>query len=214
VQCPRRASEVAAFPPSRMRIVAHAYKDLAQDKFIIGLKIKTKLPFKGLGINAPAREVLHADLKPGNVLTFQRRGEQDPSVVAKLADFGLATPFGSQVAGCNVYTPMYRPVECWCAGRQKLRLSWQSDVHALGCVFYDLMCHSGSRFLLPDIEDLSKVAAPSAAVKRAVCARLNARMSHCPGAAQLIRECTRDVSARPSLVQITRGCKHQIDNLI
>ena len=91
---------------------------------------------------AHAREVVHRDLKPGNILCFSR---QEPAV--KVADFGLAFGGESRNEGYHkerlgpAGTPDYMAPE-------QIRGEWRrygawTDLYAVGCIAYELI--SGRR---------------------------------------------------------------------
>ena len=76
------------------------------------------------------RDVLNRDIKPQNILMFS-----DSSV--KIADFGLATPFGcTNTTGFTkgLYSLWYRPPEVLLYGRY----GPAADIWAVGCVFYEV----------------------------------------------------------------------------
>lgn len=86
-----------------------------------------------------SKQVLHCDVKPSNALIFML-----PTLTVKLADFGLSVALNDQgvyrVDGGSVYTPNYRPPECRKRG-SLLEIGKESDVWALGCLFYEVFCH-------------------------------------------------------------------------
>jgi hypothetical protein len=92
-----------------------------------------------------ARGLIHRDLTPGNVLLWRmpgpptRWGALVPSVLAKLADFGLATPIGSSEPPPTRArgTPQYMAPEQF---EKELRDEgpW-TDLYALGCIGYRLV---------------------------------------------------------------------------
>ncbi len=82
---------------------------------------------------AHSRNILHRDLKPGNILIDIDRGPM-------LTDFGLAKLIGDNSAslsasGTVVGTPHYIAPEVW-EGKGS---SPQSDIYALGCVLFELL---------------------------------------------------------------------------
>lgn len=90
---------------------------------------------------AHARDVLHRDLKPGNLLAFDR---DDGTARVKLGDFGLAHILGeeeerdSQELSSASGTPQYIAPE-------QTRGAWReygpwTDLYALGCIAWELVC--------------------------------------------------------------------------
>lgn len=81
--------------------------------------------------HAHARGVLHRDLKPDNVLRWDRRGGAPP---VKLADFGLAAVIGAS-SDVRAGTPAFMAPE-QITGRT---LGPWTDLYALGCVAWALI---------------------------------------------------------------------------
>ncbi|BBM86772.1 bifunctional serine/threonine-protein kinase/formylglycine-generating enzyme family protein [Candidatus Uabimicrobium amorphum] len=85
---------------------------------------------------AHEKEVLHRDLKPGNIL-INNEG------VAKVMDFGLAKPFSLEedealsVKGELIGTPQYMSPE---QASTKKELDHRSDIYSLGAIFYEMLC--------------------------------------------------------------------------
>lgn len=85
--------------------------------------------------HAHASDVIHRDIKPGNILFSQIGGR----VVPKLADFGLAIGNeGKSFARRSVGTPHYMAPE-------QYEQPWRnhgpwSDLYSLGCVAFELIC--------------------------------------------------------------------------
>jgi tetratricopeptide (TPR) repeat protein len=80
-------------------------------------------------------EVLHRDLKPGNVILCRNK---DGSARAVITDFGLATETGN-VSDLEGGTPNYMAPELWRGGKA----SQASDVFSLGVILYEMV--TGSR---------------------------------------------------------------------
>jgi len=90
---------------------------------------------------AHARDIIHCDLKPGNIFVLQ--GSDETEEVIKLVDFGLAksvprnATVQSQATDSFLVagTPSYMPPE-QCSGRG---IDKRSDIYALGCVMYEAL---------------------------------------------------------------------------
>ena len=81
--------------------------------------------------HAHDRGIVHRDLKPANIILDSNGG-------LKLADFGIARVYGSDsmtMDGALIGTPDYLSPE-QAAGE---RITQQSDLYSLGCVFYALL---------------------------------------------------------------------------
>jgi len=86
---------------------------------------------------AHAQNIIHRDLKPDNVFLQQTTGKD---IHAKLLDFGIAKDTGSETqftrTGQIFGTPNYMSPE-QCSGEE---LDGRSDVYALGCILYEMLC--------------------------------------------------------------------------
>ena len=90
---------------------------------------------------AHSRQIVHRDLKPDNVFVVR-----DPEIVGgeriKLLDFGIAklasdTGDNKTRTGTVMGTPSYMsPEQCRGAGT----IDHRTDLYALGCMFYELLC--------------------------------------------------------------------------
>ena len=84
---------------------------------------------------ANARDLVHRDIKPGNILF-------DQDSIAKLSDFGFSKALsGSSSAtlsltGGVIGTPAYMAPEIWKRGES---VSPTTDVYSLACVFYEMI---------------------------------------------------------------------------
>jgi tetratricopeptide (TPR) repeat protein len=76
-------------------------------------------------------DILHRDLKPGNVILCRKK---DGSTRAVITDFGLATETGN-VSDLEGGTPKYMAPELWRGGKA----SQASDVFSLGVILYELV---------------------------------------------------------------------------
>lgn len=93
-------------------------------------------------MHAHQRGVIHRDLKPGNILVRQQRGQ--PALV-KIIDFGVAkwlqSPLGANLTttriGSLIGTPLYCSPEQLDAGPHEV--DTRSDIYSMGVVLYELM---------------------------------------------------------------------------
>ncbi|CAE7467392.1 unnamed protein product [Symbiodinium sp. CCMP2592] len=99
------------------------------------------------------KAVLHADLKPNNMLLFN-------GSLLKIADFGLSVRLDkaglARVEADSVYARPYRPWELLEKQDKQDNLATVSaaaDIYALGCCAYDLFTHA-SLILFPNCRDL------------------------------------------------------------
>lgn len=92
--------------------------------------------------HAHQRGIIHRDLKPSNILVVEEAGELIPKVI----DFGLAksmpwSDFGEMLAktrsGTALGSPAYMSPE---QIRGSEEVDVRTDVYALGCVLYELVC--------------------------------------------------------------------------
>ncbi|MDJ1173013.1 serine/threonine-protein kinase [Roseofilum capinflatum] len=102
-----------------------------QEKFPLGLSIQLiKDVLKGME-HANSRGIIHRDLKPENILlTLKSSGW-----IARISDFGIARLIQeSQEASDNTGSPAYMAPE-----RFYGQYSLQSDIYAVGVIFYELV---------------------------------------------------------------------------
>jgi tetratricopeptide (TPR) repeat protein len=83
---------------------------------------------------AHSSEVLHRDLKPGNVILCRNKNGNTRAVIT---DFGLATETGN-VGDLEGGTPNYMAPELWRGGKA----SQASDVFSLGVILYEMVTGS------------------------------------------------------------------------
>jgi len=88
---------------------------------------------------AHARDLIHRDIKPGNIFLAERGGVYD---VVKLLDFGLVKPLADDEAmqltqeGAIIGSPLYMAPE---QGEAKTRPDPRTDIYSLGAVAYYLV---------------------------------------------------------------------------
>jgi serine/threonine-protein kinase len=87
---------------------------------------------------AHGHDLVHRDIKPGNIWLEQREAHQGPRR-AKILDFGLAREANPQegitTVGNIVGTMGYMAPEQVYAGQ----IDWRTDLFALGCVLYEML---------------------------------------------------------------------------
>jgi len=80
-----------------------------------------------------SKNIIHGDIKPGNVLLFNRENLKLPRV--KINDFSLVTFFDSSSRRSLLCTDGYCPLEVWLGREYGLEV----DVFSLGCLIYELI---------------------------------------------------------------------------
>ena len=112
-------------------------RDYLKEKGKLPLEEASKL-FKGIcsGIAyAHRKNLIHRDLKPGNVM-LSKEGEE---LTPKIVDFGLARSGGGSevsISGFGMGTPFYMPPE---QRRDAKSVNHTADIYALGKVFYEML---------------------------------------------------------------------------
>lgn len=90
---------------------------------------------------AHQQNIIHRDIKPGNIIIKDRSAGQDNELFAQLLDFGIAKTMNVEEAGGVTRTgevlgtPAYMSPE-QCRGQS---LDGRSDIYSLGCVFYEML---------------------------------------------------------------------------
>jgi serine/threonine protein kinase len=80
--------------------------------------------------------LLHADIKPENILCFSKPDDRNTSIVLKLADFGEAKRVNADLKASKVaHGKTYRPPEHYSSNAITLNY----DVWCLGCLFLDFI---------------------------------------------------------------------------
>lgn len=75
--------------------------------------------------------ILHRDLKPENIFFIEQNRKN-----IKIADFGFAVALkDSKLMTANVGSPLYMPYEALTS----MKFSVQSDIFALGVIWYELL---------------------------------------------------------------------------
>ncbi len=82
-----------------------------------------------------SRGIVHADVKPSNILIDAELLAADPALAPRLADFGLAAAETDPGAGAGRGTFPYAAPEVYGG-----RLDARSDLYAFGVVLYELLC--------------------------------------------------------------------------
>jgi serine/threonine protein kinase len=102
---------------------------------------------------AHSQDVIHRDLKPGNILIEQHQGQSN----VKIIDFGIAKAFGSLNVGSSslthtekrMGTPAYMSPEQFAWGSD---VSAESDVYSLGAILCELLVGTTPLVKALDIE--------------------------------------------------------------
>ena len=85
------------------------------------------------------RGVAHRDVKPSNVLVFQRGSEEQPELTFKVSDFGESQYDHAQLTTLRVGTPLYAAPETLVAvGEEKELVSGQERIRSIA--HYDKRC--------------------------------------------------------------------------
>ena len=151
-----------------------------------------------------AKQVVHLDLKASNVLLVLDSQSKNGPPLAWLADFGLSQQMPGHVFGHLVCSKPYRPVECHCSGREKMKLTPALDIFSLGCLLFELIQTGPHRFLFPSAEDMFHgLPLPVAQQKAADHVAHKLRFLD-PAGAETIKLCTAPVRARGELESARR----------
>ena len=134
-------------------------RDYLKGKGKLSLEEALKL-FKGIcsGIAyAHRKNLVHRDLKPGNVM-LSREGDD---ITPKIVDFGLARSCGGSevsVSGFGMGTPFYMPPE---QRRDAKSVNHTADIYALGKILYEMLTgeipDNVDQKLIPRPEKLSDI---------------------------------------------------------
>lgn len=151
-----------------------------------------------------AKQVVHLDLKASNVLLVLDSQSKNGPPLAWLADFGLSQQMPGHVFGHLVCSKPYRPVECHCSGREKMKLTPALDIFSLGSLLFELIQTGPHRFLFPSAEDMFHgLPLPVAQQKAADHVAHKLRFLD-PAGAETIKLCTAPVRARGELESARR----------
>jgi serine/threonine protein kinase len=100
------------------------------------------------------RGIIHADIKPGNVLVNFADGE----LRAMLCDTGISMPIREKRHFADVQTCTYRAPEVAFGYCKALKLNQQIDLWSLGIIMYELIANEPAVIWIPGEEDSSKYA--------------------------------------------------------
>lgn len=171
---------------------------------------------------AHAQNIIHRDLKPDNIFLQETAGQD---LHAKLLDFGIAKDAGAQTqytrTGQIFGTPTYMSPE-QCSGEV---LDGRSDLYALGCIMYELLCgtppfdaDNSMAILMAHVAEqprpLRERADVPAPVEQLVLRLLHKDREQRPADASQLRQLIKDVRVRANVtglnMQQVTGAQHQL----
>lgn len=158
-------------------------------------------------------ELVHEDIKPANILQFEERHDDDPHIVLRITDFGIAK-VRSAVLGVGPTDPTGMTVEFMCPEQLDHRHDSRGDIYSMGATFYYLI--TGELPISPPVDRAtdphSQLLAWQIQHKSEPRPNAAAHSIYCPARLALLifRMMSVDPEERPDLEQ----CKKEIRRII